>query len=194
MLCVTSWNYDAAAAIAASHSPRIAKLLVPLRGEQARMLIFHIANEATRSYGTAWEATQVLIGLGAAAALFLERRTRLYIIGVGVMLLVAIFEWLVILPQLGYLGSSVDLVPWNLNSPTRDQYWNLRAVFIGMESLKLLLGAGLAAALLVIRGKSQAQRTESEDPMTTSGVRPQSLRKTRTRSRSSGSREHSTRT
>ena len=190
MLCVTSWNYDAAAAVAGSHSPETAKLLFPLRGEQARMLVFHIANEVTRSYSGAWEALQLIVGLGAAAALFLERRTRLYTIGIGFMLLVVIFEWLVILPQLNYIGSSVDMVPWKMNSPVRDQYWNLRAVFVAMECLKLLLGAGLAAALLIIRSRTQAQRTEAEDLVTT-GARPESLRKTRTRSRSR-SREHST--
>ena len=189
MLCVTSWNDESASAVAGSHSPQTAKALFPLRGEQARMAVFYITNEATRSYGTVWEVMQFVIGLATAGALFLERRTRLYTIAIAVMLLVVIFEWLVILPHLGYLGSSIDMVPWNTSSAARDQYWNLRAVFIGMETLKLLLGAGLTGALLVIRTRSRSQSTDLPDPVLTTGERSERRRKSR-----AGSREHTTRT
>lgn len=191
MLCVTSWNYDAAAALAASHSPETTRLFAPLRGDQARMLIFLMANEASRSYGTAWEIMQIVIGLGAALALFLERRTRLYTIGIGLMLLLVLFEGFVILPQLDWLGRSVDSVPWKVSSPARDQYWNLRAVFLTMESLKLLLGFGLAGTLLVLRTRSRTQRPEVMQ-LENNEARPQSLRKTRSTAPSRRSREHPT--
>ena len=191
MLCVTSWNSDAADALAGSHSPETSKLFAPLRGEQVRMLVFHMANDASRSYGAVWEIMQLVIGLGIAVALFLERRTRLYSIAIGLMLLLVLFECFVILPQLDWLGRSVDFVPWKTSSPTRDQYWNLRAVFLGMESLKLLIGFGLTAILLTLRSRRRGQRPELVE-IETSEARPQSLRKTRTSSKSRDSREHPT--
>ncbi|MDQ6758980.1 MAG: hypothetical protein M3Z32_03810 [Acidobacteriota bacterium] len=192
MLFVTSWNYDAADVVARSHSSDLAKVVGPLSGEQARMLFFHMANEATRSYGVAWEIMQMVIGLATAAALFLERRTRLYTIGVGLMLLLVLFECSVILPQLDYVGRSVDFVPWNATSSMRDQYWSLRAVFLGMDTLKLLLGVGITAALLTLRNRSR-ERPPIEDDSETTDPRPESLRKTRTRVNSRSSREHSSR-
>lgn len=195
MLCVNSWNYDAADALAKSHSPETTKLFAALRAEQARMLVFHIVNEASRSYGTAWEIMQFVIGLAAALALFLERRTRWYPIGIGLMLLLVLFEWFVILPQLDWLGRSVDFVPSKVNSPTRDQYWNLRAVFLGMESLKLLIGAGLTVTLLSIRSRTRGQPREQVETETNPGssdARPRSLRRRRTSSKSRRSGEHPT--
>lgn len=193
MLCVTTWNYEAADALAGSHSPETTKLFYPLRGEQARMLVFHISNEASRSYGTAWESLQLAIGLAVAAALFLERRTRFYSIGIGLMLVLVLFECYAILPQLDWLGRSADFVSWRVNSQTRDQYWNLRAVFLGMESLKMLLGLGITGALLIARSRGRSELTQVE-ALESNQERPQSLRKTRTRSSSHGSRKHSTST
>src|SRR5205814_9625952 len=108
-----------------------------LTGEQARMLMFFMANEASRSYFTLWESVQLLMGLGTAVALFLERRTRLYSAGVGLMLLLVLFEWLGVLPQLDWLGRSIEFVPWKMDSSARGQYWNLQAVYLGVQTVKL---------------------------------------------------------
>ncbi|MGI8744500.1 MAG: hypothetical protein ACR2NN_18380 [Bryobacteraceae bacterium] len=163
MLFITSWNYDAASDVFRSPSPEMAKMLAELPGEEARMLLFHMANEASRSYGTAWGITQLVMGFSTAVALFLERRTRFYSAGIGLMLLLVLFECFVILPQLEWVGRSVDFVSWKVYSSARDQYWNLRAVFLGIESVKLLVGAGVTVALLVARSRSRSIRPEDEE-------------------------------
>lgn len=163
MLYVSSSNYDAAGDVLRGPSAQTARILNRLPGEDGRMLLFHMANEATRSYGAAWELVQLAIGLPAAFLLFLERRTRFYSIGVGLMLLVVLFEYFVLLPQLDWLGRTADFVSWKVTSTPRDQYWNLRAVFLGIEVLKLLVGAGVSGALLTVRSRSQVTRPpESE--------------------------------
>ena len=163
MLFVTSENYDAADAVLRSPPPQAAKLLSTLPREQDRMLLFFMVNEASRSYSTLWGSIQLLIGFGTAVSLFLERRTRFYSAGVGLMLLLVLFEWLVILPQLDWLGRSVDFVPWKVYSSTRDQYWNLRAVYLGVDIVKMLVGAGVVAALLIMRSRPRGNRRDTGD-------------------------------
>jgi hypothetical protein len=161
MLFVTSANYDAADAVLRSPPPQAAKLLSTLPREQDRMLLFFMANEASRSYNGFWGFLQLLIGFGTGVSLFLERRTRFYSAGIGLMLLLVLFEWLVILPQLDWLGRSVDFVPWKAYSNIRDQYWNLRAVYLGVEIVKMLVGAGVVTALLIMRTRPRGIRRET---------------------------------
>lgn len=160
MVFVTSSNYDAAEDVLRSPPPEAAKLLANLPGEQGRMLLFFIANEIGRGYIPIWQSIQVLLGLATAVTLFLERRTRYYSAGVGLMLLLVLFEWLVVLPQLDWLGRSVDFVPWRDDSSARNQYWNLRAVYLGVETVKLLVGALVVAALIVMRTRSRGLHGE----------------------------------
>lgn len=190
MLCVTGWNYDAAADVASSPGPELAKLLAKLPGEQGRMLLFHMANEANRSYGTVWETTQLLIGFSTAFVLFLERRTRFYSVAIGVMLLLVLFECFIIIPQSDWVGRSVDFVPWNVYSAARDQYWNLRGLFISMEVLKLLVGAGVTGALLMTRSYLRFSPTELAETELKAERSPRPG-KSRTRTRTSG--EHASR-
>src|SRR5207302_956337 len=136
MLFVSSQNDDAADSVFRSPPPQAAKLLSTLKAEERRMLLFYMANEASRSYETIWGAMQLALGFGTAIALFLERRTRLYSAGIALMLLLVLFEILVILPQLDWLGRSIDFVPWKLESPARNQYWNLSAVYLGIDVMK----------------------------------------------------------
>jgi hypothetical protein len=190
MLCVTSWNYDAAGDVFRSPSPEMTQMLAKLPGEEARMLLFHAANEASRSYGTVWEIAQLVIGFSTATALFLERRTRFYSAGIALMLLLVLFECFVILPQLDWVGRSVDFVSWKVYSSARDQYWNLRAVFLGIESVKLLVGTGVAAALLIARSRSRPNRPNHQEA---EEATPQPVRRRRSRSTSGSSGEHAAR-
>lgn len=181
MLFVNSANYDAAEDALRSPPAEAAKLLSSLTGEQARMVMFFMANEASRSYVTFWEPIQLLMGFGTAVSLFLERRTRFYSAGVGLMLLLVLFEWLVILPQLDWLGRSIEFVPWKLYSSARGQYWNLRAVYLGVETVKLLVGGLLIAALLIMRSRSRGSKREAMEPETNEDVSVRATRRRRTR-------------
>src|SRR5205807_5686186 len=143
--------------------PQATKLLSTIGSEQRRMLLFFVANEASRSHETTWELLQLLMGFGTAIALFLDRRTRLYSAGIGLMLLLVLFELLVILPQLDWLGRSNGFVSWKVSSITRNQYWNLHAVYLGVGIVKLLVGAAVAAALFFMRSRSRGARTESTE-------------------------------
>jgi hypothetical protein len=190
ILFVSSANYEAADAVLRSPPPQAAKVLSILPSEQGRMLLFFVASEASRSYSTVWEPLQSLLGIGTAGALFLDRRTRFYSAGIGLMLLLVFFEWLVILPQLDWLGRSIDFVSWKVYSSTRDQYWNLRAVYLGVGMVKLLVGAGVVAALLVMRTRSRGSRHEigeAESGETVPG------RSSGGRRRSGGSGQHTAR-
>jgi hypothetical protein len=184
MLFVNSANYDAADDVLRSPPPQATKLLSNLTGEQARMVMFFMANEASRSYVTVWECMQLLMGLGTAASLFLERRTRFYSAGVGLMLLLVLFEWLVILPQLDWLGRSIEFIQWKVDSSARAQYWNLRAVYLGVETVKLLVGAGVVAALLIMRNRSRVSRRETGEAETNEAVTMRSPRRRKTSGRS----------
>lgn len=189
-LLISTSNYEAADAILRSPPPEAAKMLAALPGEHGRMLMFFVANEATRSFSGLWEPLQLLLGFGTGLALFLERRTRFYSAGIGLMVLLVLFEWLAILPQLDWLGRSIDFVAWKVYSSTRDQYWNLQAVYLGVGAVKLLVGTGVAAALLFMRTRSRSSRQETLDPE--SGEQLSTHSRTGRR-RSGGSGQHTTR-
>ena len=128
------------------------------------MLLFYMADEASRSYTTAWSVLQLVLALPTAAILLVERRTRYYSIGVGLMLLLVLFEWLVITPQLDWLGRTIDFIPAKTASTTRNQYWNLRAVYLWIEILKILLGTGVTCMLVIMRTRARTAVTDRIQP------------------------------
>ncbi len=183
MLLVTGVNSEAVDDVLRGPPPSAVTVLKKLNGEQARMLLSYMADEASRSYTTAWSVLQLVLAIPALGILLMERRTRYYTIGVALMLLLVLFEWLVITPQLDWLGRTVDFVPWKTRSATRDQYWNLRAVYLGMEILKILLGAGVTVMLVIMRSRPRAVTAE----LTQLQPPEEGARRRRTRrSRSSG--------
>ena len=169
-------NFETADALLRIRAPETAKLLSKLEGEEQRMLMFFMAEEASRASTAIWQIMQIWLGIGTVVTLFLERHTRFYSAWAGLMLLLVLFEWLAVTPQLNWLGRSIDFVPWKLYSNTRDQYWNLRGVYLGVEAVKLLAGALIVAALLHGR-KRRSQNEEREHERNESGAkREQSIR------------------
>jgi hypothetical protein len=162
MLWVSNQNQESAAALVRAPGPETTKMILTLGQEQVRMLTSFVANEANRAYAVVWEWFQVFLGLVAVCVLLMERKNRVEAAGCIAMVILVLFEALFVSPELAYLGRGVDFVPWRAFNAARDQYWSLNAVFLGMETLKIILGLGVVASLFVVRSRRRTRRHDAE--------------------------------
>jgi Domain of unknown function (DUF4149) len=126
------------------------------------------AEENARIFET-WEWCQI----GIAALLFIlvlfgEKPPISALVLISAMFVIVILQHFILTPQVVSLGREVDEIPIreHLRNPTVDRFWVFHGFYSGSEILKLLLGMGLGARLMIRRTPDRAER-ESERPSQT---------------------------
>ena len=151
-----------------SASPAVADIIRKTGQEQIALLLRHFAAEQYRYYFPAWERIQIAAALLVAAVLYwsVGKRWIPHML-CGLMLALVLFQ-LAIQPELTYLGRQADFPPGSQSLGTQARVWALTEVWIGAESVKLLIGGLLTAVL--IRHKSRTRSRRLEDDLEARGV------------------------
>jgi hypothetical protein len=120
--------------------------------EQTALLLRYFAAEQYRYYFSTWELIQIPGALLVAAVLYLAAGRRwIPQMLCGLMLALVLFQ-LAIQPELTFRGREADFPPGNHALGTQARVWALSEVWIGAESVKLLIGGLLT--VLMFRHKS----------------------------------------
>jgi len=117
--------------------------------ERARVLLrYSVGIENADTFYT-WEEIQIGIGLLAAILLFLESSTRVLSTVPLAMTLLVLFLHLRISPDLSFSYRLFAFTAWTAQSPSRDQFWKLHALYEGIEFVKCLFGIVLTQILFL---------------------------------------------
>lgn len=115
---------------------------------EARVMLRHLAAELNRFYFNIWGWTE--LGLGAlilGLAIRALRQTK-FIAGFSIMLTLAAVMTLYMTPRIIVVGRSLDFVPRNPPPPGMSEFGMLHAAYSILELIKLLIGIGMAVALV----------------------------------------------
>jgi len=141
-------NFDAVAGVLKAPPDRFKEMIRVLTPDKARSLLRYTAGlQNTYTYET-WEDIQIVLGLVISATLVLERQTRLLSIATISMTIVVVFEHFKLSPDLAWLGSTIEFVPWTSESQTRDQFWNLHRLYLILDATKMLVGMVVTGVLV----------------------------------------------
>ncbi len=144
---------------------RVSLMFKALGPDRARALLRYTAGRQNVSTFEDWEDIQLALGLLISGMLFIERPTRaLSPVTLAMTLLVA-FVHFKITPELSWLGSGIEFVPWTAESQLRDQFWNLHRLYLVLDIVKCLIGLTVAVVLFTQHsGKSVRRRSRRGDP------------------------------
>lgn len=141
----------------------IASASIQKGGPEQITLLRHFAAEQYRYYFWAWERVQILAALLVAAVLYLAVGKRwIPLMLCGLMLALVLFQ-LAIQPELTYLGRQADFPPGSQALGTLARVWALTEVWIGAESVKLLIGGLLTVLMFRHRSFRLASRSVSAE-------------------------------
>jgi hypothetical protein len=142
-------------------SPKAARLLEKIEGDNARPLLIHHASELNRWLVRNWERVQLGLGVALLLALFLGVEGKRFT-GVLCLLMLAtvVFLHWFLTPEMEKLAATVDFVMPSEPSVARDHWRSLQAGYATAEGIQLVLGLLLAGGLLSSRRRRRSVEIE----------------------------------
>jgi hypothetical protein len=133
--------------------------------DKARVIMRFQASELNRYYFSTWEGFQIILGIVLAVMLlFATNGNRLMMtLAVG-MLAIVFIQRLTVTPSIIELGRGLDFAADGQMQVERQAFWNYHNFYSALELIKLALGVGLGARL-ILSGSSgrRVRRTKKLD-------------------------------
>lgn len=152
--------------IAAPGSPGATALVKQDGAKSIRFILRRNAAEENAWIFEKWEWTQMGVATGLFCLILFGERRRvvLALVLIPAMLAIIVLQNVLLTPRVASLGREIDEIPAReqVNNPTVSEFWGFHGVYSGCEILKLLLGIGLAARLMVRLGNRSPKEDESD--------------------------------
>ena len=157
---VATRNFKAVDAVLQAPPPKASKMIQKLGNDDARQLLRYLAGEENRGYFESWEIAQLALGTLLTAFLLFGVEKRLLAGLAGAMLVLTLFQYLKITPDLVWLGRSIAFAPASAEAHARAQFGKLHGIYGAIEILKMLLAVTIAGLLFPMRRRRLTKRVE----------------------------------
>jgi hypothetical protein len=158
-------SFDAVAGVLKAPPDRAKDMIRELTPVKTSALLRYTAGlENIYTYET-WEEIQIVLGILISATLALERHTRVLAVPTICMVIVVVFEHFKLTPDMAWLSSTIDFVPWTAESQTRDQFWNLHRMYMVLDAMKMLVGLAVTGILVVQQSGRRVRYKKLHDPL-----------------------------
>ena len=149
-----------------SPHPEVEKIVTAAKADNARALLRYQAWTLSKTLFLEWGFAQLVLGPLTLWLLLAHMRPNKLVAGsVATMIVLACFAQFVIGPELAYKGRALDIGA--AKAGDAGQYAVLRLLYIAIEALKVVWGAGVAVYLF----RYQARRVaRAEEPAQTTAV------------------------
>ena len=123
-----------------------------------RLILRYEIAEQNRWLTQSWEMMQILLGcLFFGYLLFGTLEGKFSLILMLIMVALTVIQRLLLSPELGILGRSLDYIPTDAANQERAKFWLLHNSYLGLEAVKFGLG--------LILGAMAMSRNRSVDPL-----------------------------
>lgn len=157
-------NFDAVARVLRTPPDPLKQTFKIVTPDKARALLRYTAGVQTASAYDSWENIQFALGFVITGILLLEKSTRALCVATVAMIVIVAFEHLKLSPDIAWLGSTVEFVPWLAESHSRDQFWNLHRMYMILDGAKCVIGIGAATMLFLQQsGRHGRRRTQPRE-------------------------------
>lgn len=161
MLLVATHNFRGVDQVLASPPEEARKMLAKLDPDQRRMLLRYQASELNRYYFLCYLNVQIGLGLLLGLnLLFATKGNKFMLAFAGIIFLLTVFQRSILLPEIEYLGHTIDFVAPSVASPARERFWSFHSIFSGVEVAKILGAVAIGVKMLV---RSDTRRRPSSN-------------------------------
>ncbi len=149
--------------VMANPLPQAQKIFSEYGPPEAALLLRHFAAEGNRYFFGRWELAEILLGLALIPFVFIATdRKPVPSLLACLMLMIALFQYVAVTPELAFRGREADFPPGRGNFRTEERVWLLEEVYMGTEAALVLVGGVLT--LYVASYKSRRRLRAGEDP------------------------------
>jgi hypothetical protein len=157
---IVYWNLRLPEDVMAGAPPVAEKIIKDYGAEQASLLLRHFAAEGNRYFLDRWEMVEILLGLLLIPSVYFAADRKLApMILAALMLLLALFQYFAVAPELAFRGREADFPPGRGNVATEERVWTLTEVFIATEAATVLTAGVLT---VYIAGYKSRRRVRLE--------------------------------
>jgi hypothetical protein len=137
----------------------VADIVKKLGYETTSEFLRHATAELTRRMIYSWEEAQIGLAFALGGCLFLATQRRIFpLVLCGLMLVLVLFQFGAISPEIAYRGRETDFPPGSTNIGTMTRLLALQQVYFGVEVVKLIAGGLLASYLFVFRTQRRSRK------------------------------------
>ena len=153
---VATQNFRSVDRLLASPPANVAQRVQAIGGhDAARAFLRYQASELNRQYFTAWENTQIVLGLLLIGTLVMAgHRDRVTLWLPSLMLAVTLLMHFVLTPQITRLGRAMDFAGTG-QPASSTQFWVFHGIYSALELIKLGWGIALGIWLMLPRNNKQ---------------------------------------
>jgi len=149
--------------VTANPAPEAEKIIQDYGPAQAGLLLRYFAAEGNRYFFSRWERAEIVLGLVLIPfVLAATDRKPVPPLMAGMMLVLALFQYYAVTPELSYRSREADFPPGDANVDTRARVWAMTEVYAGTEAALVLIGGALACYMAAY--KSRRRVRSGEDP------------------------------
>jgi hypothetical protein len=143
----------------ASPVPAVTEIEQKLGYDLTAMLVRHVQQDQARAILRFWERGEILLGIALGGCLFMATQRKIFpLVICGLMVMLAMFQFFALSPEIAYRGREADLPPGNNNVATMTRLIALQQVYFGVEIVKLMAGGLLASYLFVFRTSRRSRK------------------------------------
>lgn len=158
--------------VIAGAPPAADRIIKDYGAEQATLLLHHFAAEGNRLFFDRWGTAEIALGLILVPFVyFAADRRAVPMILAGSMLILALFQYFAVSPELAYRGREADFSPGRGNVETERRVWTMTEVFIANEVAMVLCGGVLAVYIASYKSRRRVRSETDAAPMKDSAIR-----------------------
>ncbi|MCS7023427.1 MAG: hypothetical protein NZV14_01400 [Bryobacteraceae bacterium] len=163
MFFVATQNFRGVDRLLAEPAREASKSFELLGRDSARMLLRYQVSELNRFYFDWFSMAQIAFAvLLALVLLFATNGNKLMLFLSLSLVLVAIFEKFMLVPEITFLGRAIDFVPAEVSTPARSRFWSFHSAYSVAEVIKLGLLLAIALKMLVASYPKRSRSTRLE--------------------------------
>ncbi len=159
MVFITVRSMESASAVLSSPPAPVVEIVKKLGYDTTAEFVRHVMAEQTRRLTYSWGEAQILLGLALGGCLLMATQRRIFpLVLCGLMLVLTLFQFGAVSPEIAYRGREADFPPGSTNIGTVTRLLALQQVYFGVEVVKLIAGGLLASYLFVFRTQRRSRK------------------------------------
>jgi hypothetical protein len=162
VLIVCFGNLASVDQVMESKDAAVQRILARAGDKSARMFLNFLAATEDSRFLADWEITQAPLGLLTVAMLVFEKSSRRMLVALPVVMLLLVgFEHLLLTPEIAWLSEAQALGRDAAAVAQRGRLDNIFMIYGVTETVKMLVGLGMAALLFMMRSGKRRRRSSS---------------------------------
>lgn len=150
MFVVATQNFSGVERLLAAPASEAGMSIQTLGRGTAHALLRYQVSELNRFYFEWFSIAQIVLSILLGIALLLSTNGNKLILGLALALtIIVIFEKVWMVPEITFLGRTIDFVPKDVDSPARSRFWSFHIAYSVLEVIKMGMLAGIGVKLLI---------------------------------------------